>query len=84
MSDAHHWIVDEIEEGMAAVEIDSGKIIHLPLAVLPKGVKPGDVIRATLEIDAAATKQALAKSVAQVKKGRDASRKLDTGGDIVL
>ena len=76
------WVIDAIEEGMASVEVDGGKMITVPHAALPKGAKAGDVI--TLDIDHAATRQAVAESAAQVAKGKAASRKRDKGGDIAL
>jgi hypothetical protein len=84
MSEGQRWVIDSIEESVAAVELSDGQVIHLPVKLLPKGAKQGQVLRVTLEIDAAATKQALTESAAQVKKGRDASRKRDPGGDIAL
>lgn len=79
-----HWVVDAIEEGSAAIEVDGGAVIHLPCGLLPADAKPGDVLRVSIEIDAAATKRAVADSAAQIKKGMDASRKRDPGGDIQL
>lgn len=76
------WVIDAIEEGMASVEVEDGKMITIPRAALPKGAKPGDVI--TLDVDRAATKQAVVESAAQVAKGREASKRRDKGGDIAL
>jgi hypothetical protein len=76
------WVIDAIEEGMASVELEDGKMITIPRAALPKGAKPGDVL--TLDIDHAATKQAVAESAAQVARGREASKRKDKGGDIAL
>jgi hypothetical protein len=81
---SQRWVVDEIEEQTASIELAGGKMISVPLAILPAGVKSGDVLRATIEIDAHATSQALADSAAQVKRGSDASRRRDPGGDVVL
>lgn len=39
------WIVDQIVEGLAALEIEDGRIIHLPTDVLPAGLHEGDVLR---------------------------------------
>lgn len=84
MSEAQQWVIDSIEESVAAVELPDGQVIHLAVTLLPKGAQQGQVLHVTLEIDAASTKQARAESAAQVKKGRDASRERDPGGDIAL
>jgi hypothetical protein len=79
----HRWIVDSIEESMASVEVDGDKLMPVPVAMLPRGTKQGDILRVSIEIDAAATKAALAESAAQVKKG-GARQANDPGGDITL
>ncbi|HWH53610.1 MAG TPA: DUF3006 domain-containing protein [Gemmatimonadaceae bacterium] len=98
MSDERQrWVVDAIEERMASVEVDGDKMITVPLATLPPGVRQGHVLavvremsadgkRATLtiEIDEAATTQALAASAAQVESIRRQSAKRDPGGDVTL
>lgn len=80
---------------MASVEVDGDRMITVPQSLLPSGVKSGHVLSVrrdlstdgkrsvlTIEIDEVATRQALAASAAQVKKG--ARPKNDPGGDIVL
>jgi len=84
MSDSQRWVIDAIEEGTASIELPGGKMVQLPASILPKGAKQGQVLRASLEIDEAGTKEALARSAAQVKKGSEASKKRDPGGDIAL
>jgi Protein of unknown function (DUF3006) len=90
-SEHHTWTVDEIEEHMAAIEVDGKGVTHLPEWVLPAGVKEGDVLRVrherlktrsvlTIEIDREATARLLEQSAKQVTKGK--SR--DPAGDIVL
>lgn len=86
------WTVDSIEEGIAAVEEDGGRILHLPDWLLPDGVKEGDVLTATREesgdgrlvltvrIDREATERALRRSREQLERLRGR----DPGGDIVL
>ncbi|MGH7621391.1 MAG: DUF3006 domain-containing protein [Gemmatimonadaceae bacterium] len=96
-SERQRWVVDVIEERMASIEVDGDKMITVPLATLPAGVKQGHVLvvlremsgdgkRATLtiEIDEAATKTALAESAAQVESIRRKSAKRDPGGDVSL
>jgi Protein of unknown function (DUF3006) len=90
----HRWIVDSIEERAASIEVDGKDMITLPLWLIPDGAKAGDVLAVqherpaksersmlTITVDAAATKQALAESAAQVQKGAPAK---DAGGDIIL
>ena len=84
MSETQRWVIDSIEERMASIELPGGQMAQLPATVLPSGAKPAQVLRVTIEIDAAATNQALADSAAQTKKGSDASKKRDPGGDIAL
>ena len=91
----HRWIVDSIEESVASVEVDGDRMITVPQSLLPSGAKSGQVLSVrrdlssdgrrstlTIEIDDAATQQALAASAAQVKKGT--RQKNDPGGDVVL
>jgi hypothetical protein len=79
----HRWIVDSIEESMASVEVDGKTMMTLPVAMLPAGVRQGDILRVTIEADEAATKKAYRDSQAQVRKtaGRQPG---DPGGDITL
>ena len=84
MSDLQYWVIDAIEEDLASIELPEGRMAQLPVSVLPKGAKPGQVLRVTIEVDQKATAHATAESAAQVKKGSDASRKRDPGGDIAL
>jgi DUF3006 family protein len=86
------WVVDSIEEGIAALEEDGAWLVRLPAWLLPDGAREGDVLAvsrtaesdgaATLRvtIDRAATEAALRRSREQL--GRAAGR--DPGGDIVL
>lgn len=85
------WVVDSIEEGVAAVHEDGERLLHVPAWILPAGVKEGDVLAVTraaeggaatlrLALDPAATEAALRRSREQL--GR-LSRN-DPGGDIVL
>lgn len=83
-----HYVVDSIEEGIAALEAESG-VLHLPVARLPADVREGQVLAVSrgegdelrIRIDHAATAAALARSRAQL----DAlPRQNDPGGDITL
>lgn len=87
----YHLTVDAIEEGVAAVE-QEGRLRHLPVSMLPAGVKEGDILevrveqtdgaaRTTITIDRAATEKARRRSEAQVAAKRPGN---DPGGNIVL
>ena len=91
----HRWIIDSIEEFVASIEVDGGKMITVPQWLLPDGARQGHVLAVrhdrpsggsrsvlTIDIDDAATKQALADSATQV--GKHARQKNDPGGDITL
>ena len=80
----HRWVVDAIEEKTASVEVDGDMMITVPASLLPKGVLSGHVLKVTILFDEDATQRALEDSASQVKRGRDASRKRDPGGDIKL
>ena len=92
-SSRHRWVVDGIEEHTARVEVDGDKVVNLPSWILPEGVKDGDVLdveherkrggsRLTIVTDRSATKEASAKSAAQVRRTEGKSK--DPGGDITL
>ena len=91
----HRWVVDSIEESVASVEVDGDRMITVPQSLLPSGTKQGHVLRVlretasdgkhstlSIEIDEVATREALAASAAQTKKGT--RQKNDPGGDIAL
>ena len=63
------WVIDQIENGIASIEVDGGTIISIPRAVLPKGAKEGDVLRVNIGLDPAELAKRLAQSAAQVTKG---------------
>jgi hypothetical protein len=63
------WVIDQIENGVASVEINGRNIVTIPVEVLPKGVREGDVLRVTISQDPAELARRLAKSAAQVAKG---------------
>ena len=93
------WLIDSLEEDSAQIEEDGARVIHGPRSILPPGAKEGDVltvgleqqrrgkreaVRVTITLDPDATEAANEKSRQQVKRGRKASRRRDSGGDIVL
>ena len=90
--DTRRWVVDSMEEGVAAVNDDGGRIVHVPAWILPDGTREEDVLTVErtpagdgacslrITVDRAATEEALRISHEQVQ------RRLphDPGGDIVL
>ncbi|HEY0154219.1 MAG TPA: DUF3006 domain-containing protein [Longimicrobium sp.] len=87
----HTWTVDSIEEGIAAVHAEDGRLLHVPAWLLPDGTREGDVVTIErepaagtvtlrLRIDRAATERALATSREQLAR----LRQRDAGGDIQL
>jgi Protein of unknown function (DUF3006) len=89
------WVIDSIEAQVASIEVDGATMIVVPQWLLPDDARVGHVLRArrepgwsggrsvvSIEIDQAATDEALARSAAQVKKGVRETN--DPGGNIVL
>jgi hypothetical protein len=84
--------VDSIEEGVASVEEDAARLVHVPLWLLPEGVRESDVlsvrreadgdggVRLRIEVDRAATDGALERSREQLDRMGGG----DPGGDIRL
>ena len=86
------WTVDSIEEGIAAVQEDGGRMVRLPLWLLPDGVREGEIVSVarreedgaaalTVRIDREATERALRRSREQVEKAPPGK---DPGGHIQL
>ncbi len=87
----HRWVIDSMGEDSAMLETEAGRLVSVPLALLPSGAAEGDVVRVTtaegdaahpLEIvaDPAATAEALRRSREQVRP----RPQNDPGGDITL
>ncbi len=87
----HTWIVDVIEDGSAAIEVDGRAVTPIPQWLLPEGVREGDVLSVThdrkegksallIETDPEAKRKALDRSEKQVAR----KSKNDRGGDISL
>jgi hypothetical protein len=68
------WVVDQIENGVASVEIDGKKTITVPIGALPEGVSEGNVLRVTIEQDPAELARRLAQSAAQIARGGGGGR----------
>ncbi|HEX7243318.1 MAG TPA: DUF3006 domain-containing protein [Longimicrobiaceae bacterium] len=87
------WTVDSIEEGIASLEEDGGRMLRLPLWLLPEGVREGEVVAVsrsedgdggvvlTLSVDHDATERELRLSREQLARTPPGN---DPGGDIVL
>ena len=93
----HSWSIDSIEEGMARIEEEGGRMLTVPVALLPVGAKEGQLLRVTLSrgasgevvptritIDHAATAAALRKSAETTAATMKNSAKSDPGGDVIL
>ncbi|CAA9338871.1 MAG: hypothetical protein AVDCRST_MAG68-2928 [uncultured Gemmatimonadetes bacterium] len=85
------WTVDSIEEGIASVQDEEGRMTHVPAWLLPDGTREGDVVAVDrkesrgsvtlrLRIDRAATRAALDSSRQQLARLKGG----DGGGDIEL
>lgn len=74
------WVIDQIEEQIASVEVDGRTAINVPLWMLPRGVQEGDVLRVTMAHDPAEQARRLERSKEQVS----VKSKNDPGGDVVL
>lgn len=72
------WTVDSVEEEVAAVAGEDGRILRLPLWLLPDGVREGDVVSMAraegaagvvlhVSVDRDATERALRRSRGQVE-----------------
>lgn len=72
--------LDRFEGELAVLLTDDGHAINVPGALLPKTVRPGDLLSVTIEHDAAAT-QRLARDTAKVQKDLESR---DPGGDLKL
>ena len=93
----HTWSIDSIEEGVARIEEDGGRMLTVPVAMLPTGAKEGQMLRVSMSeihggesvpvsitIDHAATAAALKKSAATTAQAMKNSAKRDPGGDVTL
>ena len=63
------WVIDQMEGGVASIEVDGQTTISYPCTSLPKGVNEGDVLRVTIVADPAELAKRLAESAAQVARG---------------
>jgi hypothetical protein len=88
----HTWIIDAIEEDVASVEEDGESMRHVPLWLLPPGVREGAVLAVvrSLSRDGSVHLTVTIDQAAMARQRSGASRKdrpldpADPGGDIVL
>ena len=89
--EARRWVVDSIEEGIAAVEEDGARMRYVPAWLLPAAARAGDVLRVSrrhegasstlsIVVDRQATDQALDRSREQLSR----LSRTDPGGDIAI
>lgn len=79
-SDGQIWVIDQIEERIASVEVDGRATVSVPTWMLPHGAREGDVFRVTIVPDAAEQARLLERSRQQVA----VKSKNDPGGDVTL
>jgi hypothetical protein len=65
---------------VAVLLADDGSQVNFPKALLPKGVKAGDILCLSIERDAGATRQV----TKQTRSVQSDLKKTDPGGDIKL
>ncbi len=65
---------------IAVLLTDDGESINMPGSLLPPGVKPGDVLTLTIELDGDATR----KLADETRRVQDKLSQGDPGGDIRL
>ena len=87
----HRWAVDRLGEDTASVEHDGDRVYDVPRAILPQGMREGDVlaVEATREGDTVTLR--IARDPAATRHGKDESARQLRGakgrggkGDIAL
>jgi hypothetical protein len=75
--------IDRFEGSKKQVAVflaDDGTQINFPKALLPKGIKAGDILTLTIKRDVQATR----KVAQETRPVQDELKKTDPGGDITL
>lgn len=88
----HTWVIDAIAEHVASIEIDGDAVVRLPLWLLPRGARPGDVLAVSHELDAGGERSTLriaiderGRKAAMRKSSEQVARPVrDSKGDIAL
>ena len=85
------WVVDSIEDGVAAVEEDGARMLYAPAWLLPFATREGDVLRVSRRDEGAVASLRIEVDGGAADRGRSRSREqvsrlshTDPGGDIVL
>ena len=89
------WTIDSIEENVAAVEEQGGRMFRVPLALLPRGVREGDILRVEradrdgevtlrISLDPDATDKSWRASERQLRRKPGKRARKDPGGDVAL
>ncbi len=84
--DRRRWIVDSIEEGIAALEEDGERLVHVPAWILPKETREGTTLlveRERTAKGASAVRITIDDEAKRISKERP-DRGGDSGGDIRL
>jgi hypothetical protein len=90
LHERHTWIIDAIEDDIAAVEEDGEQLRHVPRWLLPPDAKEGAILSVERRIgDDGTTRLIIAIDADATRRARDAPRirprnPSDGGGDIVL
>jgi hypothetical protein len=75
------WILDSLEEDVAAVEVDGERVIFVPADLLPAEAREGDVLKVTMKrtkgrmdlevvLDEEGKEELMRRSRAQNRRGR--------------
>jgi hypothetical protein len=78
-----HLTIDRFEgrnKSIAVLLSDDGDQINFPKKLLPKGVKAGDILCFSIDMDAEATRQVAKQTLAV----QEELKQIDPGGDIKL
>lgn len=55
------FVIDRFEEEYAVVELENKDIVNIPIKILPKEVKEGDVIKILVDYEETAIREELIK-----------------------
>jgi DUF3006 family protein len=82
-AERRRWVVDSIEEGIAALEEDGDRLVHVPAWLLPGGAKEGIIL--SLERERTGRDTSVVRITIDDDATRDARRiakeRRRTGGD---
>lgn len=86
------WVVDSLEDDVAALEGEDGRILHVPARWLPLGCREGDWLRVSREqtgrgkatLTFSADLEATRRARERLRKQVEELEARDPGGDITL